>query len=247
MTKRHNCYFYFMEMMDVLENGGDYFLPNLSIDLIIIGYQDDELKCLLLKIGDKWALPGGYVGIEESVEQSVSRVLMERTGLENAHMKFLAVFGDKNRQFGQEFKTYFDRYNLPWRDDYWINKRFITLSYYALVDIENTHPSPGNFDEAAEWFNPDELPNMWLDHEAIVLTARDRLKSDIKQELVTHNLLPDTFTMPQLHQLHQTILDEKLDRSRFQKKMLASGRFERLPQVVKDSPGRNPYQYRHKD
>ena len=76
--------------------------------------------------------------------------------------------------------------------------------------------------------------------------ARLSLREDIRHEQITFNLLPDTFTMPELHQLHQTILQEPLDRSRFQKKMLATGLFERLPQRQKDSPGRNPYQYRVK-
>ena len=246
MTKRHNCYFYSMKVMDIIENGGDYYLPNLSIDLVIIGYKDDQLKCLLLKVGGQWALPGGYVGVDESVEQAVVNTLQMRTGLEHAHLKFLAVFGNQDRKFGDQFKSYFEHHGLPWREDYWINNRFVTLSYYALVDIDNTHPSPGEFDEAAEWFDLNALPEMWLDHETIAMTARNRLKDDINRELVTHNLLPSPFTMPQLHQLHQCILDEKLDRSRFQKKMLASGKFERLPQVVKDSPGRNPYQYQLK-
>jgi len=112
--------------------------------------------------------------------------------------------------------------------------------------MAHTHPTPGEFDEEVGWFSFDELPEMWLDHRDIALTARKRLKEDVRREQVTYNLLPSEFTMPQLHQLHQTILEEKLDRSRFQKKMLASGNFERLPEMVKDSPGRNPFQYRVK-
>ena len=233
-----------MKVQDILENGEAYFLPNLSVDLVIIGYEQEKLKCLLLRLGEKWALPGGYVGKEESVDQAVLRALHLRTGLESAHLKFLEVFGKPDRKFDQDFQGYFDQHGLPWKADYFINNRFVTLSYYALVDIATTHPRPGEFDEAAEWFSFDELPPMWLDHQKIVTTARKRLKADIKYELVTYNLLPDAFTMPQLHELHQSILEEQLDRSRFQKKMLASGLFERLPQLKKESPGRNPYQYR---
>lgn len=236
-----------MEIQEIIEHGANHFVPNLSIDLVIIGYRDDELKCLLLKIGDRWILPGGYIGIEESVDHAVERILMLRTGLREPHLKFLSVFGDKDRKFSLEFRQFFEKKGIPWREDYWINNRFITLAFYSLVDIDNTHPAPGDFDEAAEWFNFDNLPKMWIDHESIVLTARNRLKEDIKYELLTYNLLPKEFTMPQLHQLHQTILGEKVDRSRFQKKMLATGMFERLPQIIKASPGRNPYQYRLKE
>ena len=122
----------------------------------------------------------------------------------------------------------------------------MTLVYYTLVNIENTSPAIGEYDEAFSWFSFDELPDMWMDHKFIVMEARNRLKEDIMQEHVTYNLLPDHFTMPELHVLHQTILEKKLDRSRFQKKMLSSGMFERLPKRQKESPGRSPFQYRIK-
>jgi hypothetical protein len=158
-------------------------------------------------------------------------------------MKFLSVFGDKDRQFSEEYRKFFEKAGIPWDKDYWFNNRFVTLAYYSLVNIECTHPAVGRFDEAFAWFDFDDLPDMWMDHKSIVLAARNRLKEDIKQESVAYNLLPDQFTMPELHQLHQAILEEKLDRSRFQKKMLATGMFERLPKLQKDSPGSNPYLY----
>lgn len=231
---------------EIIENGGEYYLPNLSVDIVIIGYERDQLKCLLLKLGEKWLLPGRYIEKEESVDHAAQRILVERTALDQPHLKFLSVFGNQNRKFEKEFRNYFIKNGMEWRDDYWINDRFVTLAFYSLVDIDNTHPVPGDFDEEAKWFSFDELPEMWLDHSSIVASARNRLKEDIKYEQVSYNLLPSAFTMPQLHQLHQTILGEKLDRSRFQKKMLAAGTFERLPQLKKESPGRNPYQYRLK-
>ena len=87
---------------------------------------------------------------------------------------------------------------------------------------------------------------MWLDHRAILDKARSRLKEDCKQIPVSYNLLSEEFTMPELHRLHQTILEEKLDRSRFQKKMLATDMFERLPKFKTESRGSNPYKYRLK-
>ncbi|MEM1337927.1 MAG: NUDIX domain-containing protein [Bacteroidota bacterium] len=235
-----------MDLQHLLDHGSEYFLPNLSIDLVIIGYQEGALKCLLLKLGNKWVVPGGYIKREESVEEAVPFILKERTGLEDPHFKFLQVFGASDRVFTDEFQEYFIQTGKPWKPEYWINNRFVTLAYYSLVDIATTHPIPGFFDEAAEWFPFDALPPMWLDHTTIVSTARNRLKKDIQQEHLTYNLLPPEFTMPELHQLHQTILQESLDRSRFQKKMLASGLFERLPKLKKDTPGSNPYQYRLK-
>lgn len=235
-----------MDVKEILEKGNNSFLPNLSIDLVIIGYQDDALKCLLLKIGEKWLLPGGYIRLDQSVDEAAQSILKQRTGLENSYLKFLAVFGDKNRQFQKEMKAFFEKMKIEWREDYWFTNRFVSLSYYSLVDIDKTHPSVGHFDEAFEWFDFDELPKMWMDHKSIATAARERLKKDIRHEQMTYNLLPKEFTMPELYKLHQVILEENIERSRFQKKMIATGMFERLPELEKSTPGRNPYQYRVK-
>nr|WP_297783870.1 NUDIX domain-containing protein [uncultured Allomuricauda sp.] len=235
-----------MELEEFYKKGLQLFLPNLSVDLVIIGYIEDQLKCLLLKLGDKWLLPGGYIYRSESVDDATLRILQERTGLDDPHFKFLAVFGDKDRKFYEEWKHFFETNDLPFQENYWTNDRFVTLTYYSLVDIENTNPVVGNLDSAFGWFNMDDLPDMWMDHKKIVLAAKERLKEDIQDEHLSYNLLPEEFTMPQLHQLHQTILGGSLDRSRFQKKMLASGLFERLPKLQTDAPGRKPYLYRVK-
>ncbi|MEM1257150.1 MAG: NUDIX domain-containing protein [Bacteroidota bacterium] len=235
-----------MELEKILEYGAQHFLPNLSLDLVIIGYEEGKLKCLLLNVADAWVLPGGHIKIDESVDTAVHRVLRERTALEKPHFKFLSVFGDKNRKFSEEFKTYFERKGLPWNEDHWIAQRFVTLAYYSLVDMAQLHPEPGEFDDAVAWFDFDELPDIALDHESIISKARNRLKEDILKEQLTYNLLPPQFTMPQLHQLHETIRSQRLDRSRFQKKMLSTGQFERLPKLKKETPGSNPYLYRLK-
>lgn len=236
-----------MEIKEFFEQGSEHYLPDLSVDLVVIGYQDNSLKCLLLKLGKKWLLPGGFIKMNESVDDAAARVLMERTHLEDPHLKFLAVFGAADRNFGNEFNDFFEEKHISQDKHSWFNRRFVTLAFYSLVDIKITFPRVGNFDEDFCWFDFDALPEMWMDHKSIVTEARNRLKNDIKQEQITYNLLPKDFTMPELHQLHELILEEKIDRSRFQKKMLASGRFLRLPMIQKETPGRNPYQYRIKD
>jgi len=235
-----------VDLTDFLKHGDEIFLPDLSVDLVIIGYEKGELKCLLLKVRDKWLLPGGYIRRDESVDSAAVRILRERTGLEAPHLKFLAVFGDKNRRFQKEWEELLKEHSLDWNQDYWVFDRFVSLTYYSLVHIESTKPRVSNFDEAFSWFSFDELPEMWMDHNEILSAARDRLKEDILKEPLTYKLLPDQFTMPELHQLHQLILQEQIDRSRFQKKMLSSGLFERLPKRRSNAPGRNPYQYRVK-
>ncbi len=235
-----------MDIKSVLENGAAYYLPNLSIDIVVIGYEKDDLKCLLVKSGDNWMLPGGYIKRDESVKDAVKNVLKERTGLSDAHIMFLSVFGGVDRKFGPQMKSFFEKKGLHWDSSYWINDRFVTLAHYSLVNIEKINPQKGFFEDEIGWFSISALPNLAIDHKAIIEEARERLKKDINQENITYNLLPEYFTMPDLHKLHQLILDENIDRSRFQKKMLGSGKFERLPEIHKNTPGRNPYLYKVK-
>ncbi|UZR97391.1 NUDIX hydrolase [Chondrinema litorale] len=110
-----------------------------------------------------------------------------------------------------------------------------------------TAPVAGEYHDEIAWFDFADLPEMWMDHKSIAMEARNRLKDDIKREHIVYNLLPKQFTMPDLHQLHQDILEQEVERSRFQKKMLGTGIFERLPKLQKETPGRNPYLYRIKE
>ncbi|NNC35292.1 MAG: NUDIX domain-containing protein [Croceitalea sp.] len=236
-----------MDFEKFMNDSAGQYLPNLSIDMVIIGYENKQLKCLLLQINNKWVLPGGYVSKTESVDDAAKRIMLERTGLNDAHLSFLTVMGGANRSFKAELKSFFKTKNIPWKENLWIANRFVSLTYYSLVHINNTKLKTGIMFEDLEWFDMNELPPMWLDHKEIVLKAKERLKKDVKQEQFSYKLLPNKFTMPQLHGLHETIMQRSVDRSRFQKQMLASGRFERLPQKpIKNTPGRNPYQYRAK-
>ena len=91
-----------MDFRKFIEQGEKLFLPNLSVDMVIIGFHEEKLKCLLLQIGDRWLLPGGYIFRSESVEAATVRILKERTGLLDPHFKFLSVFGGEDRNFTEE-------------------------------------------------------------------------------------------------------------------------------------------------
>nr|WP_299338011.1 NUDIX domain-containing protein [Allomuricauda sp.] len=234
-------------MQEFLDKGEELFLPNLSLDIAIMGFQDGELKVLLLEFEGGWSLPGGYVGRDESTDSAAVRVLEERTGLKQSFLKLFQVFGKKDRSFSNEFKKIAAKAGLSWHEELWINKRFVSLAYYALVDIDKTNPTGGEWQQAFGWHNVKDLPKMWMDHGEIASAAMEQLRRDITLEHISFNLLPEEFTMPELHQLHETILDKKLERSRFQKKMLSLGIFERLPKPKEDAPRRKPYLYKIKE
>ncbi|MEL6303589.1 MAG: NUDIX domain-containing protein [Bacteroidota bacterium] len=235
-----------MDMLDIVEKGEQLFLPNISVDIAILGFQEDKLKILLLDFEGKWTLPGGYVGKEESTDDAAVRVLEERTGVKQSFLKLFSVFGGANRNFKEEFREVAQKLDMPWSEDLWINGRFVSMVYYALVDIDKTQPTGGEWQQSFGWHDIKELPEMWLDHEAMAQAAMRQLQRDITLEHISFNLLPEEFTMPELHRLHETILNKKLERSRFQKKMLSLGIFERLPQPKQDAPRRKPFLYRIK-
>lgn len=246
VAKRHIYYFYPMDLQSFFEQGQNIFLPNISIDLVILGYDGEKIKCLLLQLQRKWMLPGGYVYQNEAVNEAAKRLLKERTDLTKPHLSFLTIMGQPNRFFSHQFEEFAKKEGIAWSKDYWVNQRFVSLTYYSLVNMNDLNPKKNDFDDAIDWFDVRNLPSMWMDHESIIQKAQEQLKLDAKEPRLPVFLLEKEFTMPELHQLHQTILEEEIDRSRFQKKMLASGLFERLPKVRNDSVGRNPFRYRIK-
>ena len=236
------------ELKRLIEQGGSLFLPHLSVDVVIFGYEAGELKVLLLEMSDdRWMLPGGYIYKEESVDAAAKRLLLERTGLEQMHLKQFYAFGRPERSFSSEIKKLFADFSLPWRDDLWINNRFVSIGYYALVHLPETRPVAGMFARNVKWFGVDALPALLLDHQEIILKAKTEFQKDLKTYPVAYHLLPAKFTMPELHRVFETVMEKQMDRSRFQKKMFEYDVFQRLEERREGVPHRRPYLYMHKN
>ena len=236
-----------IELQEMLERGGELFLPNLSIDIAIFGYEEGELKVLLLEIVEgKWMLPGGFIFREENLEDAANRILKERSGLKDLYLKQFYTFGRPGRSYSAEMKELFRKHNLPWREDLWINQRFVSTGYYSLVNIEETQPVAGMFARRVAWYSVNELPNLLMDHRDIILKAKDEFKKDLQVSPVAFHLLPKKFTMPELHRVFETVFEKKMDRSRFQKKMFEYNIFQRLEERREGVAHRRPYLYKFK-
>ncbi|MEM6699202.1 MAG: NUDIX domain-containing protein [Bacteroidota bacterium] len=229
-----------------LVKGRDYFLPQLSVDIVVVGFEEGTLKVLLLELEDQWLLPGGYIFKEEAVEDAAKRILQERTGLERYYLQLLQIFGDAERSFPNIIQLVIDKTGLDSIDCSWMAERYVSLTYYALVDIAQAKPTGGILGETFAWHALQSLPKMWFDHKKIAWSVLEKMKENILSSHQFTNLLPEKFTMPELHQLHEHILEKKLDRSRFQKKMFSLDVFERLEEVKENVPHRKPYLYRLK-
>jgi len=226
-----------------LQKADELYIPQLSIDCVIFGFHDDQLKVLLLQWFDsnRWCLPGGFIFKEEHIQDSAERILRDRTGLSNIYLKQFYTFGDPARARGKHaFKP--TAANLKNYD--WLLKRFVTIGYWSLVEFSKVVPLPDEFSKTCTWCDIDKIPTLILDHNQILEKALQSLRLDLNDYPVGKDLLPEKFTMPELQRLYETILGKTLDRRNFQKKMLALGILERLKERKEGGAHKAPFLYR---
>ncbi|ALM47531.1 NUDIX hydrolase [Flavobacterium psychrophilum] len=205
-------------LQDVLtrrsEIAWEEFLPSISIDCVVFGFHDGALKVLLLKTKDRelWALPGGYMGKQEDVNAAAQRILFERSGAKNIYLQQFSVFADLNRSEG-----FFE--GFP--NTLWHKQRFVSLGFYALVDFTDVVPVIDDISTHAEWRDINDIPEMMMDHRQIFDEALITLRRQLNYKPIGYNLLQEEFTMPELQRLYEIILDKKLNRGNFYRKMIA--------------------------
>lgn len=228
------------KLKEFLLKGQQIYLNHISVDCVIFGFHNDQLKVLLLKWkdGGKWCVPGGFVKKDESLDDSAKRTLKERTGLEHIFLRQFQAFGEPNREKGKKLKM------LGAGSKSWLMDRFITIGYWALVEFSKVKPHPDWLSEDCRWWDVHEVPNLIYDHNAIVTAALEALRQSLNDHPVGYNLLPEKFTMPELQRLYETILDTPLDRRNFQKKMLALDILERLEERKTGGAHKAPFLYK---
>lgn len=200
--------------------------PAVTSDCVIFGFDGVAIKVLLIQRGiepykDKWAFPGGFMQIDETVEECAKRELEEETGLKTTSVEQFYTFSDVNRD--------------P-------RERVITVAHYALVRLEEV--KGGDDAMSAQWFAMNEIPSLAFDHDRILRMAVNRLKERICFEPIGFELLPEIFTMSALQNLYEAILEMKFDRRNFYNKMLKLGILSEAEERPKDASRRTPIKYR---
>lgn len=184
-----------------------YPRPALTVDCVVFGYDAGELNILLIQraiepFKGKWALPGGFVRVSETLDEAARRELAEEAGLKDVFLEQLYTFGTVNRD--------------P-------RERVVTVAYYALVKLA-AHDTKAATDAAdARWFPISKVPKLAFDHADIFATAVVRLKGKVRYEPIGFELLPAKFTLSQLQHLYEAVLETDLDKRNFRKKVLSSG------------------------
>jgi ADP-ribose pyrophosphatase YjhB (NUDIX family) len=183
-----------------------YKNPALAVDLVVFGYSANELSVLLLNRKEApfeggWTLPGAFLQMEERFSDTCSRILRTKLGIDRLYLEQLYSFDEPNRD--------------P-------RGRAVSVAYYALVNPAKFKVTAGTMAHDAQWVNVRKLPVLGFDHRHIFKTALQRLRSKILYFPVGFELLDDQFTMTELHELYECILDMSLDRRNFRRKILAS-------------------------
>ena len=231
-----------MDFKEIIINNSkkayEMYVPHISVDTVIFGFNGDQLKVLLLKMkfNQQWFLPGGYMKKEENLESAAIRILRERTQLDKIFLQEFAVFSELNRS-EETFKDF--------PDDLWHKKRFISVGYYALVNHKDVSPIGDELSESCDWIILDELEsqNITMDHKQIIEKALNTLREQISYKPIGLNLLPEKFTLSELQKLYEAILGRTLNRGNFYRKIKNIGILKKLDEKRKGGAHKAPDLY----
>jgi 8-oxo-dGTP diphosphatase len=187
-----------------------YERPSVTVDVVMMSLRQKDLQVLLIKRGSwphegMWAIPGGCVNIDESLEAAAKRELQEETGVQDVYLEQLYTFGD------------------PGRDP---RTRVITVVYFALLDSERLQVKAASDAADVSWFSVYDLPQLAFDHGEILDYALTRLRGKLGYTTIAFNLLPEQFTLRELQRVYEIINHRKLDKRNFRKKILTTGILE---------------------
>ncbi len=202
----------------------EYPRPALAVDCVVFGadLEAERLEVLLIErdlepFEGSWALPGGFVRMDESLDDAAARELAEEAGVKDLFLEQLYTFG------------------APGRDP---RGRVVSVAYYALVSPREHEAIADTDARDARWFPADELPELAFDHASIVESAYERLRGKVRYKPIGFELLPEKFTLSQLQTLYEVILGEKLDKRNFQRKLHRMGVLEDTGELQQGVPHR---------
>jgi len=228
-----------------LNSPSSEYLSHLSIDCVVFGFHENQLKVLLLESNffEEWALPGGFVRHKETLEEAASRILQERTGVDEIFLTQFRVFSDPERKNPGFKPEAMQKAGISMENFDWLNQRFLSVGFYALIEFSKVNPQPDLYSSKCEWKNVEEVGKLMMDHNQILEAALETLRLQLRYQPIGYNLLPEKFTMPELQKLYETILGRELDRRNFQRKILSYKIVKRLPERRTGVAYKAPYLY----
>ena len=200
----------------------------LTVDIVVFALDDDDLKVMLIQrdlepFAGEWALPGGFVRVDETLDEAARRELQEEAGLKDLFLEQLYTFGAVGRD--------------P-------RERVVTVSYFALVNLQGHDVKASTDARNAAWFAMNDLPGLAFDHEHILGMAYERLCGKVRYQPIGFELLPRKFPLRQLQQFYEVVLGRELDKRNFRKKILSMDILVELNEIEKDVAHRAAKLYR---
>lgn len=207
----------------------EYFNIAVSVDCVIFGYEDKELKVLLIQsdleeFDGLYSLLGDLVRPDEDLDSAPYRVLKERTGLDDVYLEEVSAFGNVSRH--------------P-------SGRVVTIAYFSLINIRNYKLR--QTDNDLHWHRVADIKHLAFDHFAILQTALQRLQNQVMEHPLVFNLLPDKFSLRQLQEVYEEILGSSLDRRNFRKRIMLKNWLVETNEMEEDVPHRPGKLYRYRD
>ena len=205
--------------------------PQINTNVVVYTLRDSQLKLLLVRRGadpfkSMWALPGGQLQVDEELDASALRTLEEGTGVSGVYLEQLYTF------------------DAPQRDP---RRRAIAVSYFALIPSERLQLRAAMNAEGVGWFSLNDLPQLAFDHGQMVAVARQRLAAKLAYSTIALQFMPDRFTLSELQEVYETILDEKMDKRNFRKRILAIEQVVETEHVRRTGSHRPARLYRVRD
>lgn len=196
----------------------DYPRPAVTVDIPVFTIKDNDLKILLVRrytepFTGEWSLPGGFVGIDESLEKAAQRILLEKTGVDDLYLEQLYTFGNTKRD--------------P-------RSRVITVAYFALINSDNLKIKKQKYESEVKWFSAHKLPKLVFDHNEIAEYALKRVKWKLEYTTAGFKLLPKHFTLTQLQDIYTIVFNKDFDKRNFRKKVLSLNILEETTQRIEN-------------
>ena len=206
----------------------EYPRAALTVDCVVFGLDDEDLKVLLIQralppFEGQWALPGGFVRVDETLDDAARRELEEETGLTRIFLEQLYTFGGVERD--------------P-------RERVVSIAYYALVTLSDHKVHAATDARDAAWFSVHDMPSLAFDHTDIAQIALERLRGKLRYQPIGFELLPKKFTLSQLQHLYELVLERELDKRNFRKRVLAMDLLIETDEVQQDVAHRAARLYR---
>ncbi|MBS1598857.1 MAG: NUDIX hydrolase [Bacteroidetes bacterium] len=236
------------EINDFFNTGYKRYVPHVSIDCAIFGYHERQLKILLINIKsvEGMCLPGGYIKRTETLTEAAGRIVEERTGIKNLFLQQFKTFGDPGRATvrGMDEKKLSKIFGVRIEKNNWIMDQTISIGFYAITDFSQVKPKPDFMSEFCKWYDIDQLPHLLFDHDEMVKEALHTMRLQLYHYPIGINLLPEKFTLTEIHALYETLLGKKLDIRNFPKKLMFLGVIKKLNEKINIGPHRSPFLYK---